>query len=84
MFRSRRLRCSFCGKGEAEVEKLVAGPRVFICDGCVAVASRLMDAPTGGDNQPPAVRQSVCNRVTEVARRIWRGGAARVADAGVV
>jgi len=28
--------CSFCGKGEPEVRKLIAGPRVYICDACVA------------------------------------------------
>ena len=31
MFR-RKLACSFCGKRDFEVEKLVAGPRVYICD----------------------------------------------------
>ena len=30
------LRCSFCGKAQSEVAKLVAGPQSFICDGCVA------------------------------------------------
>jgi hypothetical protein len=29
------LRCSFCGKPHTEVNKLVAGPGVYICDGCV-------------------------------------------------
>jgi hypothetical protein len=32
------LACSFCGKDEADVEKLVAGPKVYICDECVAIA----------------------------------------------
>ena len=27
--------CSFCGKSQHEVEKLIAGPTVFICDECV-------------------------------------------------
>ena len=27
--------CSFCGKSQHEVRKLIAGPTVFICDGCV-------------------------------------------------
>ncbi len=39
--------CSFCRKPSDEVEKLVAGPGVFICDGCVALASQAMSgAPT--------------------------------------
>jgi hypothetical protein len=36
------LRCSFCRKSENEVEKLVAGPQVYICNECVAIAARLM------------------------------------------
>jgi len=32
----RALKCSFCGKPESEVEKLIAGPAVFICGECVA------------------------------------------------
>ena len=31
----RTLYCSFCGKSQHEVGKLIAGPTVFICDGCV-------------------------------------------------
>jgi len=31
------LRCSFCNKSEHDVQKLIAGPEVFICDECVAV-----------------------------------------------
>src|SRR5258708_867422 len=30
--------CSFCGKSQYEVRKLVAGPRVFICDECVEIS----------------------------------------------
>jgi ATP-dependent protease Clp ATPase subunit len=50
MFRRKRLACSFCGKGEADVAKLVAGPKVYICDECVAVASLIMKGD--GPNQP--------------------------------
>ncbi len=28
------LYCSFCGRSQHEVKKLIAGPAVFICDGC--------------------------------------------------
>jgi hypothetical protein len=31
----RVFRCSFCGKSQTEVKKLIAGPGVFICDECV-------------------------------------------------
>jgi hypothetical protein len=35
--------CSFCGHPPSEVAKLIAGPNVFICDGCVAGAERALD-----------------------------------------
>lgn len=35
--------CSFCGKKNTEVRRLIAGPSVFICDECVAECSRLLD-----------------------------------------
>jgi hypothetical protein len=34
--------CSFCGKGAKEVQKLIAGPNVCICDECVALATEIM------------------------------------------
>ena len=49
-FGKRRLACSFCGRGEAEVSKLVAGPRVYICDRCAEAAIQIMN--TGGDAAP--------------------------------
>lgn len=76
MVKLRRLRCSFCGKNETEVLKLVAGPRVYICDGCVAIASRMMNDPRN-DHQPPSVQRSVWRRVLTRARRFLRGDAER-------
>ena len=32
---NKLLYCSFCGKSQHEVRKLIAGPSVFICDECV-------------------------------------------------
>ena len=37
--------CSFCLKPQTEVRRLVAGPGVFICDGCVALCAQLVDGP---------------------------------------
>jgi ClpX C4-type zinc finger len=36
------ISCSFCQKPAAEVETIVAGPGVYICDGCVAFAAELV------------------------------------------
>jgi hypothetical protein len=76
MIKLRQLRCSFCRKSEAEVLKLVAGPRAYICDACVAVASRIMNDPHA-DNQPPGVRPSVWRKLLTCAQRFLRGGDAR-------
>ena len=34
--------CSFCGKSQHDVRKLVAGPRVFICDECVELSMAIV------------------------------------------
>ncbi len=36
------LRCSFCGKGQEEVKKLIAGPNVFICDECIELCNDII------------------------------------------
>jgi ClpX C4-type zinc finger len=36
--------CSFCGKSHAEVLRLIAGPGVYICERCITVCIRLLDA----------------------------------------
>ena len=67
MFGRKLLRCSFCGKDETQVSKLVAGPRVFICDRCTAAAARIIG--DSNDNAPPASRTSVS---PSVLTRAWR------------
>ena len=36
------IRCSFCGKRENQVSRLIAGPGVYICSDCVAACSELL------------------------------------------
>ncbi len=36
------LKCSFCGKGQNDVRKLIAGPTVYICDECVNLCNEIM------------------------------------------
>lgn len=40
---SKTLRCSFCGKPQNKVRKLVAGPNVYICDECINVCASILD-----------------------------------------
>jgi hypothetical protein len=37
------MSCSFCGRSDAEVDKLIAGPGIFICDECVTLVRRVTD-----------------------------------------
>ena len=39
---SKILYCSFCGKSQHEVTKLIAGPSVFICDECVSLCNDII------------------------------------------
>ncbi len=53
---SRMTLCSFCGKSQAEVRKIIAGPGVYICDSCVNVCKTIIDrevkAPTAEGARP--------------------------------
>ena len=41
--KDKNIRCSFCGKSQSGVEKIVAGPGVFICNECIKVCNNIMD-----------------------------------------
>jgi len=53
------LCCSFCGKSQKEVKKLIAGPTVYICDECIALCNDIIaeevekDEPAGGSDPMP-------------------------------
>ena len=77
-----RLRCSFCGKNETEVFKLVAGPRVYICDECIAIASQIV-SDSRPDAQPPKVEPSAWRKLrTRVRRWLGESEARRVSSLG--
>jgi ATP-dependent protease Clp ATPase subunit len=42
------LHCSFCGRAQRKVAKLIAGPGVYICDGCVTLARSWDPLPPPG------------------------------------
>ncbi len=53
------LSCSFCGKSQKEVKKLIAGPTVYICDECIGLCNDIIaeevekEAPAGGHQPIP-------------------------------
>ena len=46
-----KLKCSFCGKTQQQVRKLIAGPNVYICDQCIELCSEILDEELGIDNE---------------------------------
>src|SRR6187200_1769409 len=49
----KTLYCSFCGKSQHEVKKLIAGPSVFICDECIDLCNEIIrdELPTGDESR---------------------------------
>lgn len=58
------LSCSFCGKRQDEIDKLIAGPGVYICNQCVGLCNEILAAELGRkrgkkgpkDQQPPDLK----------------------------
>ncbi len=46
------LKCSFCGKSQEQVRKLIAGPGVYICDECVELCNEILDEELMGTSSP--------------------------------
>ena len=53
------IRCSFCGKPQEMVKKIIAGPNVFICDECIGVCNNIMDSEEY-ENETGVERASQC------------------------
>ncbi|MFN3533817.1 MAG: ATP-dependent Clp protease ATP-binding subunit ClpX [Desulfatiglandales bacterium] len=48
--------CSFCGKGQEEVKKLIAGPAVYICDECVQLCNEILEEENNQEVYEQAAR----------------------------
>lgn len=46
-----QLKCSFCGKSQDQVRKLVAGPGVYICDECIELCTEIVEEELGTDEE---------------------------------
>lgn len=67
-----QLQCSFCGKLEDRVKRLIAGPGVYICDECVDLCQEILEEESGGvkpnraSSHPRGPSASVDQRVSEI------------------
>jgi ATP-dependent protease Clp ATPase subunit len=69
----RTMACSFCGRPDSEVAKLVAGPirlfrRVYICDRCARQTIEIMQTHSG--DQPRVETPSLVRRFVSLIRRL--------------
>src|SRR5512133_3449711 len=62
---SDRLQCSFCGKPQHQVRKLVAGPGVYICDECIELCCEIVD-----DEQIEAAAEDASTEVLPTPKEI--------------
>lgn len=61
------LKCSFCKKGRDDVEKLVAGPQVYICNECVTKSYEII---TDDDSEPETILKAVYPSPQQIKKHI--------------
>ena len=59
-------RCSFCGKKQSEVRKLVAGPDVYICDSCVALCNDIISEEFSREQRSFVKNSGVLSKPKEI------------------
>ena len=70
------LSCSFCGKSQKEVKKLIAGPTVYICDECIELCNDIIAEEYGQDEagEAPARRATSAGKPHGIQ---WSGSSMR-------
>lgn len=51
---NEQLLCSFCGKSQRQVKKLIAGPGVYVCDECIDLCNEIIDEEVSGSSSSAA------------------------------
>lgn len=64
---SSRLKCSFCGKTQEQVKKLIAGPDVYICDECIELCNEILDEEFLENKEKPKKKETE-EKETEVLK----------------
>lgn len=62
------MRCSFCGHPHTEVAKLIAGPGIYICDGCVNLCAGILADETPAE--PPSLPEWASLSNDELLQRL--------------
>ena len=60
-----KLKCSFCGKTQDQVKKLIAGPEVYICDECVELCNEILDEEFLDSKEKENIEQGASDKKDE-------------------
>lgn len=79
--RTGKMRCSFCGKSQEQVARLIAGPKIVICDECVGICTEIIKAtptPTNGGWESMSDEQLLsallpASRTVDATRAVLQG-----------
>lgn len=88
--RNTKVRCSFCNVSQADTRKLIAGPGLYICEGCIAAAAEVVTTAAGvrGPRQvvlrPASPEEKhpcrFCTKAPGQVATIVKGGLARICN----
>jgi len=70
---NRPALCSFCGKSQSQIDKLIAGPGVYICNECVELCIDILEEERGGERTLEPLRPSFYSRLltpAEIKRKL--------------
>ena len=80
---NKKLACSFCKSNSEQVEFLVAGPNVYICDKCASICQKVVDSPKGSKtskkhkykkvSKDTKLRCSFCGKLPGQSREVAAG-----------
>ena len=80
------LHCSFCGKSQHEVKKLIVGPNVYICDECIDLCNEIVrdEIQAEIDNMSPMGRMVTPEEVAETAAWLCLPSSASITGQAIV
>src|SRR5665647_1592027 len=73
------LTCSFCGKAQKEVKKLIAGPTVYICDECIGLCNDII-AEEIENRDGASLTCSFCGKAQKEVKKLIAGPTVYICD----
>ncbi len=67
---SNQLKCSFCGKPQDQVRRLIAGPGVYICDDCISICQDILKEELEADIQSEDINWEELPKPKEIAEKL--------------